>query len=223
MGTFSIQVKPQIVEQQVKAAETRDINKLAQQFQLDKNEIYGDGVDIKEAPQLGFDTFMQLSGNDTNISKADLLKFAGTETADDVVRNYAAAVASSLPLKVTDTMGEKTASGAVPGLIFEVRKRGAEILVGAKRSVEGGSMATPQTKAAADAVFSVINGRDLDGDGQIALGGELAQSSTFVQTAGDAVRLAGPDMKVSPTEALTAIFEKAGKLPLSHLEISYQN
>lgn len=223
MGTFSVTVKPQIIEQQVKAAETRDINKLAQQYQLNKAEINGDGLDISEAPHLGFDMFMKLSNNDTNISKADLLKFAGTETADDIVRNYAYAVAESLPRTVDDTMGKKTSTGAVPALIFEVKKRGEEIIVGAKRSVSGGDTPAAATRPAADGVFSVINGRDLDGDGQISLGGELAQSSTFVRTAGDAVSLAGPDMKVSATEALTAILAQAGKVPMSHIQIQYNN
>lgn len=216
MSQFTIRVKPEIIQERVNAAQTRDINKVSEQFKLNKDEIHGDGLDIQEAGHLPYDTFMQISGNDTKITKTDILKFAGTETADDIVREYAGAIANSLPDKVMETSGGESAAT----LKMEVVKRGQDIIVRADRIPLNEGKA-PGTEASASAVFSVIAGRDLNSDGQISLGGgELAQSA-FVATAGDAIKLAGEDMKVSPTEALNAIFDKAGNVPTQHLEVSY--
>lgn len=222
MGQFTIRVKPEIIQAQVKAAETRDIDKLAQQFQLDKTQIDGDGVDINEASHLPYDAFMQLSGNDTKITKADLLKFAGTPTADDVVREYAQRVADSVPIKTMDSAGTGNGNDAVAQLEFRVGKKGQDIIIRAERTMLN-SPTEPKTDPTASAVFSVIGGRDLNADGSITVGAEL-QGSVFVQTAGDAIKLAGSDLVVSPVEALKAIFEKAGKfgnLSPAHLDIEY--
>jgi len=219
MGQFSISVKPEIVQQRVQQSQNRDITRLAQQFQLDKAQIHGNGVDMQQAPHLPFDTFMKLSGGDGNISKGDLLKFAGTETARDVINEYAHAVAASLPAQVMNTNppnGEHSHT-----LLFKVSQKGDTINIRAERNVTNLNP-DPRTSATADAVFSVINGRDLDGDGFVSVAGELS-SSAFVKTAGDAVRLAGDDMKVSPTEALQAILGKAAQVSLSDIQISYNN
>ncbi|MBF2053288.1 MAG: hypothetical protein IGS03_07455 [Candidatus Sericytochromatia bacterium] len=219
MGSFAINVRPELVQQRVQQAQTNDINRLSQQFQLNKNEIHGDGVDMQEAPHLPLDTFMQLSGGDANISKADLLKFAGTPTDRDIVNEYAHAVASSLPAQVMNTNPPNGDFNHT--FLFKVSQQGDTIRLRAERNVSNLNP-EPRTAATADAVFSVINGKDLDADGQIAVAGELS-SGAFVQTAGDAVRLAGSDMKVSPTEALQAILGKAGQVPLDHLQIQYNN
>lgn len=214
MAQFTIRVKPEIINERVNAAQTRDIDRLSQQFQLDKGQINGDGVDIAEAPHLPFDAFMQLSGNDTKITKADLLKFAGTPTADDVVREYARSIADSIPSKQMDQSGDVTSA-----LEFKVVKRGQDIIVRADRTTLN-SPDQPKTDPTADAVFKVIAGRDLNADGVVAVGGEL-QGSVFVQTAGDAIKIAGSDMVVTPVEALQAIFDKAGKVKNADLEIQY--
>lgn len=219
MGEFQVRVKPEIIQQRVSAAQTRDINALAEQYKLDKNQIYGDGVDIQEAPDLPFDMFMKLSGNDTKITKADLLKFAGTETASDVVREYAEHIAGSLPAKVMEA-GVADGKDVNASLQFQVVKRGEDIFIKADRSMLNNENA-PRTEATAAGVFSVISGKDINGDGAISVGGEL-QGSAFVQSAGDAVRLAGPDMVVSPTEALSAIFEKAGRFNPGDVVIEYK-
>lgn len=219
MGQFTLRVKPEIIQERVNAAQTRDINKISDQLQLNKDEIYGDGLDIQEAGHLPYDAFMKLSGNDTTITKADILKFAGTETADDVVREYATNIANSLPAKV---MESSDSGKSVATLQFQVFKRGQDIIVSAERSPLTDAPAA-KTDATAAGVFSVIAGRDLNADGQISLGGgELAQSA-FVSTAGDAIKLAGDDMKVSPTEALKAILSKAGKMAPEDVEIAYQH
>ncbi|MGV3525353.1 MAG: hypothetical protein ACO1RX_14070 [Candidatus Sericytochromatia bacterium] len=219
MAQFSVSVKSDVLQQRVNAAQTRDIDKVSQQFQLDKTQLLGDGLDINEAGHLPFDTFMQLSGNDTKITKADVLKFAGTETAYGIVREYAQHIADSLPTKVMESI-PVNGTDVVSELNFSVTHRGEEIIVKAKRN----PLSAPEgakTEATAAAVFSVIGGRDLNADGSIAIGGELQGNKAFVQTAGDAVKLAGSDMVVSPTEALTAIFEKAGKFALQDVEIKY--
>ncbi|HEY9841831.1 MAG TPA: hypothetical protein V6D23_15320, partial [Candidatus Obscuribacterales bacterium] len=100
-----------------------------------------------------------------------------------------------------------------------VAKRGQDIVVRAERTTLN-SPIQPQTEATAAGVFSIISGRDLNADGMIAVGGEL-QGSVFVQTAGDAVKLAGSDMVVTPSEALNAVFDKAGKLKTADVEIQY--
>lgn len=219
MASFAINVRPELVEQRVQQAQTNDINRLAQQFQLNTQEIYGDGVDMQEAPHLPLDTFMQLSGGDAKITKGDLLKFAGTPTARDIINEYAHAVASSLPAQVMNTNPPNKDFNHT--FLFKVSQQGETIHLRAERNVTQLNP-EPRTAAAADAVFSVINGRDLDGDGFISVAGELS-ASAFVQTAGDAVRLAGDDMKVSPTEALQAILSRAGQVSLDHLQIQYKN
>lgn len=221
MGQFTIRVKPEVIQAQLTAAQNRDIDKLAGQYQLDKAQINGDGVDIHEAPHLPFDAFMQLSGNDTKISKADLLKFAGTPTEDKIVRGYAELVAASVPVKQMDSASTPGGQEAVSQLEFKVGKRGSDILLSAVRHPLSTAAPEAKTDPTASAVFSVIAGRDLNADGAIAVGGEL-MGSVFVQTAGDAIKMAGSDMVVSPVEALKAIFEKAGKLPLSDVEIVYE-
>lgn len=213
MGNFTIRVKPEIIKERVNAAQTRDIDRLAAQFKLDKGEIFGDGVDIHEAQHLPFDAFMQLSGNDTKITKADLLKFAGTETEEDVIREYARNIAASLPARVADLTPRSDGQQAY--LDFKVKKRGEEIIVEAERTIPHQG-----TEATAAGVFSIINGRDLNQDGRISLGGEL-MGSAFVSTAGDAIKLAQGDMFVTPTEALQAIFEKARKFAPADVEITY--
>lgn len=222
MSQFSIQVKPEIIQERVNAAQTRDINKVSEQFKLNKDEINGDGLDIQEAGHLPYDTFMQISGNDTKITKADVLKFAGTETADDIIREYASQIANSLPGKIMESAPVAGSDESVSTLMVEVIKRGQDIIVRADRIPLNNEGKMPATEATASAVFSVIAGRDLNADGQISLGGgELAQSA-FVATAGDAIKLAGEDMKVSPTEALNAIFDNVGKVPTKHLNVSYK-
>lgn len=97
--------------------------------------------------------------------------------------------------------------------------RGQDIVVRAERS----SLSSPissKTEATAAGVFSIIGGNDKDGDNLITVGREL-RGSVFVKTAGDAIKLAGSDKVVTPVEALTAIFEKAGKLPVSDINIQY--
>jgi hypothetical protein len=215
MGNFSIRVKPEIIQERVSAAQTRDIDRLVAQFKLDKGEVFGDGVDINEAQHLPFDAFMQLSGNDTKITKADLLKFAGTETEEDIVREYARNIAASLPARIADTTPRPDSQQAF--LDFKVKKRGDEIVVQAERTIPHQG-----TEATAAGVFSVINGRDGDQDGRISIGGEL-MGSAFVSTAGDALKLAQGDMYVTPTEALQAIFEKAKKFAPADVEITYNN
>lgn len=219
MGNFSITVKQDVVLDRVQKAQTAAIDKLSQQYKLDKGEILGDGVDIAEAPHLPFDQFMQLSGNDTKITKGDLLKFAGVETADDIIREYAQNIADSIPAKVMDSAS--AADGKDPnGLIkFEVIKHGPEIILKGDRAplTNGTKVATDAT---ASGVFSIINGKDLNADGQIAIGGEL-RGSAFVSTAGDAIKLAQGDMMVSPTEALQAILEKAGRVKGADIDIKY--
>ncbi len=215
MANFSIRVKPEVVQERVTAAQTRDIDRLAAQFQLDKGQILGDGVDLNEAEHLPFDAFMQLSGNDTKITKADLLKFAGTETEEDVIREYARNIAASLPAKIADTTPRPDSQQVGTFLEFKVKKRGEEIIVQAERSLPHQG-----TEATAAGVFSIINGRDANHDGKIALGGEL-MGSAFVNTAGDALKLAQGDSFVTPTEALQAIFEKAQKFAPADVSISY--
>ena len=219
MGQFTIRVKPEIIQDRVNTAQARDIDKLSKQFQLDKTKINGEGIDIQDAGHLPYDAFMQLSGNDTKITKADLLKFAGTPTADDVVREYAQKIADSLPAKVMDSASTPNGQDVVSSLEFKVAKRGQDIVVRAERTTLN-SPIQPQTEATAAGVFSIISGRDLNADGMIAVGGEL-QGSVFVQTAGDAVKLAGSDMVVTPSEALNAVFDKAGKLKIADVEIQY--
>lgn len=219
MGQFTIRVKPEIIQERVNSAQARDIDKLATQFKLDKGKLNGDGIDIQDAGHLPFDAFMQLSGNDTKITKADLLKFAGTPTSDDIVREYAQKVADSLPAKVMDSASAPNGQDVVSSLEFKVAKRGQDIVVRAERTTLN-SPIQPETEATAAGVFSIISGRDLNKDGQISVGGEL-QGSVFVQTAGDAVKLAGSDMVVTPSEALNAIFDKAGKLKVAEVEIQY--
>lgn len=215
MGNFSIRVKPEIIQERVNAAQTRDIDRLSAQFKLDKGEILGDGVDISEAQHLPFDAFMQLSDNDTKITKADLLKFAGTETEEDIIREYARNIAASLPARVADITPRSDTQQAY--LDFKVKKQGEEIIVEAERTIP-----YQGTEATAAGVFSIINGRDSNQDGKISLGGEL-MGSAFVSTTGDALKLAQGDMFVTPTEALQAIFEKARKFAPADVEITYNN
>lgn len=214
MGQFTIRVSPDVIQERVTAAQTRDIDRLAQQFQLDKTQIQGDGVDLDEAAHLPFDTFMQLSGGDAKITKGDLLKFAGTETAKDIVLEYAHQVADSLPAKVMDS-----ASDSAAALEFKVTVRGSDIMVRAERQPLTNEAQPPNDPTAAG-VFSIIGGRDANNDGQITVAGELS-ASAFVNTVGDAIKIAGSDMQISPTEALKAVFERAGKVPLPHVEIDY--
>jgi len=217
IGQFTIQVKPEVIQERVNAAQNRDIERLAAQFQLDKNEIYGDGVDLHEAKHLPFDTFMQLSGNDAKITKGDLLKFAGTETARDIVLEYAHQVADSLPAKVMDS--SSGGGEAAAALEFKVTVKGNDIMVRAERQPLNNAPQPPNDPTAAG-VFSIIGGSDLNNDGQIAVAGELS-ASAFVSTVGDAIKIAGSDMMISPTEALQAIFDRAGKVPLQHVSIGY--
>lgn len=219
MGQFTIRVKPEIIQERVNSAQTRDIDKLTAQFKLDKSKLAGEGIDIQDAGHLPFDAFMQLSGNDTKITRADLLKFAGTPTADDIVREYAQKVADSLPAKVMDSASVGNSQEVVSSLEFKVAKRGQDIIVRAERTTLN-SPIQPETEATAAGVFSIISGKDLNKDGMISVGGELT-GSVFVQTAGDAVKLAGSDMVVTPSEALNAIFDKAGKLKTGEVEIQY--
>lgn len=215
MAQFNIRVKQEVLQQRLHNAQTASIDKVSQQFQLNKDEIYGDGLDIQEAQHLPFDQFMQLSGNDTKITKADILKFDKTMDASQIIDQYAQEVANSLPVKQMDT-----ASGNGDLLEFRVMRKGLDIVVSANRHSPDGAEGAPDPTSSA--VFSVINGRDLNGDGQIAVGGELS-GSAFVNTAGDAIKLAGEDMQVSPVEALKAIFEQSekGHLPLGEVDITY--
>lgn len=214
MGQFTITVKPEIIQARVQAAQTRDIDKLSSEFQLDKAQINGDGVDMEEASHLPYDAFMQLSGNDTKITKGDLLSFAKTPTEKEVVLEYARQISNSLPAQVMEASDDGAAQ-----LNFKVVMRGQDIVVRAERAALS-SPITSKTEATAAGVFSIIGGNDKDGDGNVAVGRELA-GSVFVKTAGDAIKLAGSDKVVSPVEALTAIFEKAGKLPVSDINIQY--
>ncbi len=214
MGQFTITVKPEIIQARVQAAQNRDIDKLSKEFQLDKAQINGDGVDMEEAAHLPYDAFMQLSGNDTKITKADLLSFARTPTEKEVVLEYARQVSNSLPAQVMESSDD-----GANQLNFKVVMRGQDIVVRAERSSLS-SPITSKTEATAAGVFSIIGGNDKDGDNLITVGREL-QGSVFVKTAGDAIKLAGSDKVVTPVEALTAIFEKAGKLPVSDINIQY--
>jgi hypothetical protein len=215
MANFSIRVKPEVVQERVTAAQTRDIDRLAAQFKLDKGQILGDGVDLNEAEHLPFDAFMQLSGNDTKITKADLLKFAGTETEEDVIREYARNIAASLRPKLPTPPPVPTANRSEPSWNLKLKNA-------VKKSSFRPSARCPHqgTEATAAGVFSIINGRDANHDGKIALGGEL-MGSAFVNTAGDALKLAQGDSFVTPTEGPPSHFEKAQKFAPADVSISY--
>lgn len=219
MGQFTIRVKPEIITERVNTAQARDIDRLSQQFQLDKTQLNGDGVDIHEAPNLPYDAFMQLSGNDTKITKADLFKFAKTITENDVIKEYAQKIADSLPAKVMDTASTPDGQEIVSSLEIRMAKRGSDIVIKAERTTLN-TPVQPKTDPLASAVFSVIAGRDINADGVVAVGGEL-QGSVFVKTAGDAIKIAGNDMVVTPSEALKAILDKAGKLAPTDVVIEY--
>jgi hypothetical protein len=118
-----------------------------------------------------------------------------------------------------DSASTPDGQDVVSSLEFKVAKRGQDIVVRAERTTLN-SPIEPKTEATAAGVFSIINGHDLNGDNLITVGSEL-RGSVFVQTAGDAVKLAGGDMVVTPAEALNAIFDKAGKLKVGDLDIQY--
>lgn len=218
MGEFTIRVKPDVIQDRVNKAEIRTIDSLSQQFGLDKGEILGDGIDLKEATHLDLDTFMKLSGNDDKITKGDLLKFAGTETADDVVRQYARGIAESLPQRVMDSASAD--AGPASTLAFQVVKRGYDIIVKAQRVGANGAEATATTEPSASGVFSIINGRDSNKDNKIAIAGEL-RMSTFVATVADALRIAEGGAQITPTQALKVILEKAGRVNNADLDVQY--
>ena len=220
MGSFNISVKPEIINSRVQAAETKAIDGLVAKHQLDKAEILGDGLDMSEAGHLSLDMFSKLSQNDTKITKDDLLKFADAPTADTVIREYAQNIADSIPSKVLDSASSQSGE-AVSELLFQVEKKGSEIILSATRSSAGGSVKAA-TDATAAGVFSIINGHDTNGDNQISLGGEL-KGSIFASTTGDAIKLAQGDMVVTPIEALEAVLSKKGLISTADLDIKYNN
>ena len=105
-----------------------------------------------------------------------------------------------------------------PKELSDLKKRGDEIIIAPRYATEGTS--TGRDPAAA-MVFSVVGGQDKNADGMIAVGGELTQNPVFSNTVADAIKLAGSDMMVSPTEALHAVIDKAGKISAEDLEIVY--
>lgn len=222
MGSFKITVKQDVVNQIVANAQQNDIQALTEQFQLNTEQLNGDGIDMDEATHLPLDAFAQLSQNDTKITKEDLLKFAGTPTANDVVSEYANLIAKSIPSEVMDTASMQDGELSHKVKFNDVQNNWDHILVSASRVAMVANPVQPATDATAAGVFSIISGVDANGDGQIALGSELKQSETFVRTTGDALKIAQGDMVVTPTEALQAILDKAGKVDVSHLEIEYQ-
>jgi hypothetical protein len=144
-----------------------------------------------------------------HVSATQLQKGTDAETEDEIIREYAQKIADSLPYKIYKIRTDIS-------LQLQVKKRGSEIIIQAESDLPYRG-----TEATADFVFSIINGNDANQDGKISLGGELS-GSTFIQTAGDAIRLAQGDDSVTPTEALQAIFEKAGLFPTADISICYQ-
>ncbi len=225
-GSFSIRVKPEVIQKQVEhiqgqidAQRKSDIVEVADQYGLSKEQLDAGGVDINDAPSgLALDMFMKLSDNDTKITKADILKFKGNETPDvtedSVIYEYAQQVSESLPARQMESVGDKQEML----VLSELKKRGDEIIVSPRYATEG--TATGRDPAAA-MVFAIIGGQDKNADGMVAVGGELSQHPVFSSTIGEAVKLAGSDMMVSPTEALQAIIDKAGKVSAEDLEIVY--
>ncbi len=226
-GSFSIRVKPEVIQKQVEHAQGQvdaqrktDITEVANQYGLSKEALDAGGVDINDAPAgLALDMFMKLSDNDTKITKADILKFKGNDTPDitedSIVYAYAQQISESLPARQMDiTPGDKQEML----VLSDLKKRGDEIIVAPRYATEGTS--TGRDPAAA-MVFSIVGGQDKNADGMIAVGGELSQNPVFSNTIGDAIKLSGSDMMVSPTEALQAILDKAGKISAEDLEIVY--
>lgn len=232
MSDFTIRVKPDIIQERVNLAESQVIEKYSSQLGLDKGELHGDGVDLEEATSLPHDTFEILSGGDGNISKADIINFEKAARkqqqipltlenaldADDVVRAYAQQIANSLPSKIIDSASMP--DGNMNTIAFKVIKSGLEIKVRGERQVVNGQHNPPALDGTSAGVFSVINGRDLNQDGHISIvGGELGKS-VFVQTGGDAIKLAQGDRQVSPTDALQGILNFGGRVSTTHLTIS---
>ncbi len=230
MGSFSINVKPEVIQTQMAAAQTRidttreqDINEVVQNYGLDRGALDAGGIDIQQAPKtLALDMFMKLSDNDTKITKADILKFKNNTTPDvtpkDVIHAYANKVSESIQNKVMDNVPNE---GKQEMLILEsvaYRPSSGEIVLTPRYATQG---TTTGRDPAAAMVFSIIGGVDKNADGMIAVGGELSQSEVFVRTTGDAIKLAGSDMMVSPEEALGAILAKAGKIAPEDLSIKY--
>lgn len=227
-GSFSIRVKPEVIQKQVQQAQGQvdaqrktDITEVANQYGLSKEQLDAGGVDINNAPAgLALDMFMKLSDNDTKITKADILKFKGNATPDvtedSIVYAYAQQISESLPARQMDI----TPNGGKQEMLVlsDLKKRGDEIIVSPRYATEGTS--TGRDPAAA-MVFSIVGGQDKNADGMIAVGGELTQNPVFSNTIGDAIKLSGSDMMVSPTEALHAILDKAGKISAEDLEIVY--
>ena len=218
MGEFTITVKPDLIRERVEKAVIRDIDKICNQYSLDKGEIMGDGLDIQEAKGVSFDMFQKISGGDTKITKADLIKFAGTEMEQDIINEYAQKIRESLPAKVIDTTAASV--GAISTLSFKIKSGVGTIRIAAERGTAGNVNADKLGEPAAAAAFSIINGVDKDNDGKLFIGSEL-KSSEFVQTTDDALKIAGDDAMIVPEEALKAVLDKANKFRTSDVTIEY--
>ena len=218
MGDFTITVKPEIIKERVEKAVMRDIDKICAQHNLDKGEIMGDGLDINEAKGVSLDAFTKISGGDTKITKSDLIKFAGTEKEQDIINEYAQKIREALPPSVIDTTAG--ASGEISMISFKLKSGAGTIKIAGERGTSGKPTTTVGDPTACG-VFSMINGTDKNNDGKIFVGNEL-QSSSYVQTTDDALKIAGDDAMISPEEALKAVLDKNGKFRTSDITIEYK-
>lgn len=220
MGEFQITIKEDVLLERVAKAQMEAIDRIAQQYNLPKGELNGDGVDPEEAKHLGLDIYLKLSGGDTKITRADIVKFAGVETKEDIIKEYAQKIRDSLPAKVLDISSTPEGTPAVSTIAFEVKPKSDGITLTSNRITIGQQNGNSYVEASAAGVFSIINGKDLNKDGKISIAGEL-KTGEFIKTVGDALKIADGDYEITPTEALKAVLDRAGKVATSDVIITY--
>lgn len=176
--SFKIQVSPEVV----KKYNEDKVEKLANKYGLNKEELNKDGIDITEADGMQLKTFQQLSANTGLITKATLIKF------DDGAETPAEKIANELKRNLPTTMQ-----------------------VTGPRSKDAGETIVVQSKLGntVDQVFTMVGGNDKNRDGMLDVGSEIVEND-MVKTTNDAVELGGKDLKATPDEAMKFYIKKKG-------------
>lgn len=176
--SFRVQVNPEVVQKY----NDDKINKIANKFGLDKKELNGDGVSLKEADGMQLNTFKKLADNTGTITKATLIKFDdGSETPAEKI---AGELKKTLPSSM-QVVGPKTKDAS------------ETIMVQSKFG---------NTK---DETYTMVGGKDKNSDGMLDVGDEISEND-LVKTTNDAVELGGDDLKADPNDAMKFYLKKKG-------------
>ncbi len=175
--SFRVQVNPDVVQKY----KDEKIERLVTKFGLDKKELAGNGIDIKEA-NLQLSTFQKLSGNTGVITTATLVKF------DDGTETPAEKVANDLKKILPGSMNVTAPKTKDPGEVIFVQSK---------------------TGDTANQAFTMVGGADMNHDSKLDVNNEIREND-LVKTTQDAVLLGGDELMATPDRAINFFLAKKG-------------